>query len=426
MKFKVKSQNRLAKYYIPIFLVFSLTIFTFQYNREKKYKSDLLETRLEDSNQLVYKVFEITGANMDSLDSKISKYEVQDVRVTIIDLSGKVVFDNVIQDVSKMENHLNRKEIQDAKLSGHGSDIRTSASNNLAYFYHATRFDNCYVRSSYPYDMNLTSLLSPNNLFLYFLLILTLLIVMILFYFTNQITIKMHREQLDHDSEIRRKLTQHIAHELKTPLSSIIGYMETIHSNPDLSQERQKFFIERSYSQAVRLNGLLQDILLLNQMNDAPKTIEMEPVSLTKIVSNVIEDVEIKLQEKNTRVDLSLGDEIWIKGNSMLLYSIFRNLLDNSISYAGENVDVQIKKVNEDSNFYYFQYSDNGTGVEDQHLAHLFDRFYRIDKGRSRKKGGTGLGLAIVKNAVEIHKGSIEAQSKGLGQGITFLFSLHK
>lgn len=423
---QIKSPNRLAKYYIPIFLLFTLSVFVFQYNREKKYKSDMLEIRLEDSNQLVYKVFELTGMNSDSLDAKIQRYKVQDVRITIIDLSGIVVYDNVINDVSKLENHIHRAEIQKAKIDGQGSDIRTSASNNNPYYYHATRFGNCYVRSSYPYDMNLSSLLSPNNLFLYFLLVLSFVVIAVLFYFTNQISIKMHREQLEHDSSIRRKLTQHIAHELKTPLSSIIGYMETIHNTPNLSLERQQFFIERSYSQAIRLNSLLQDVLTINQMNDAPKTIDLEPLSVTKIISTVVEDVEIQLKEKNMSVELSLGDEIWVKANSMLLYSVFRNLLDNSIAYAGENVKIQIKRINEDSKYFYFQYADNGNGVEEMHLPHLFDRFYRVDKGRSRKKGGTGLGLAIVKNAIEIHRGTVVAKSKGIGQGIQFDFTIHK
>lgn len=425
-KSTLKSQQRLAKYYIPIFLVFSISVFTFQYNREKKYKSDMLEIRLEDSNQLVYKVFELTGMNSDSLDAQIKRYKVDDVRITIVDLSGVVVYDNVIGDVTQLENHIHRKEIQEAKVDGQGSDIRTSASNNHPYYYHATRFGNCYVRSSYPYDLNLSSLLSPNNLFLYFLLILSFVVIATLLYFTGQITLKMHREQLEHDSAIRRRLTQHIAHELKTPLSSIIGYMETINNTPDLTPERQQFFIERSYAQAIRLNSLLQDVLTINQMNDAPKTIEMEPVSVTKVVQTVTEDVELQLKEKNMVLELSLGDEIWVKGNSILLYSVFRNLLDNSLAYAGENVTIEIKRTNEDSKFYYFSYSDNGTGVEEQHLSHLFDRFYRIDKGRSRKRGGTGLGLAIVKNAVEIHQGTIQARSKGLGQGISFDFTIHK
>lgn len=386
----------------------------------------MLEIRLEDSNQMVYKIFELTGMNSDSLDAKIKRYKVEDVRITIIDLHGVVVYDNAIVDLSKLENHSHREEIQLAKMNGQGSDIRTSASNNNPYYYHATRFGNCYVRSSYPYDINISSLLSPNNLFLYFLLVLSFMVLTILFYFTNQITIKMQREQIEHDSAVRRKLTQHIAHELKTPLSSIIGYMETIHNTPGLSSERQQFFIERSYSQAIRLNTLLQDVLTINQMNDAPKTIDMEPVSITKIITNVVEDVEIQLKEKKMNIELSLGDEIWVKGNSILLYSVFRNLLDNSIAYAGENSNVYIKRMDEDAKHFYFSYSDTGVGVEEKHLEHLFDRFYRVDKGRSRKKGGTGLGLAIVKNAIEIHRGNIVAKSKGLGQGIAFDFTIHK
>ncbi|MHB9055842.1 MAG: sensor histidine kinase [Paludibacteraceae bacterium] len=421
----MNSKNLFIRYYLPIFLIFSISVLAFQYEREKRYKSDLLDAKLENTNAAVFYLLEHTRGSLNQLDSLIQNSVFKDERITIIDLSGKVVYDDVVKDISKMENHLSRSEVIRAIAKGSGSDIRTSKTNHNRYYYHATRFGNCYVRSSLPYNMTISSLLSPDNLFLYFWLILTFIVVAILLYFSNHFTVQMQREQLEQNAQVRRELTQQVAHELKTPLSSIIGYMETLYNNPDITPERRDFFINRSHSQAVRLNQLLQDVLELNQMNEAPQTIEKEAVCINKIVENMIEDLDIKLHDKNIIVDTSFGGDVWLRGNQMLIYSIFRNLMDNTISYAGKNVKINIALTGEDAKNYFFSFSDNGSGVSTEHLPFLFDRFYRVDKGRSRKTGGTGLGLSIVKNAVETHFGTISVHNKPSG-GLEFIFSLHK
>lgn len=418
-------KNILLKYYIPLFFLFSFAVLAFQYNREKQYKADLLNTLLGDTNDMVFNYFESKNGSLAHIDSLIAIFPHSDVRVTVIDLKGNVVYDNAVQDVAHMENHLSRKEIKLSMQYGSGSDIRTSHSNQKRYYYHATKFGNCYVRSSLPYDVNISTLLRPDNLFLYFWLAITFIIAAVLFYISNKYTIKINREQVEHDAAVRRRLTHQVAHELKTPLSSIIGYMETLHDNPEIAPERQRFFIERSHAQAERLNMLLQDILMLNQMNEAPQSVQMEPVLLNKVVQTVLDDVELKLHEKNINIYTSFGGDIWIKANPILLYSIFRNLLDNAIAYAGDGIKISLTLTNEDAQRYYFVFCDNGVGVAPEHIPFLFDRFYRVDKGRSRKTGGTGLGLSIVKNAVELHRGSISVRTKP-GSGLEFSFSLHK
>ena len=128
---------------------------------------------------------------------------------------------------------------------------------------------------------------------------------------------------------------------------------------------------------------------------------------------------------RNITVINSLKKSIQVKGNYSLLYSIFRNLMDNAIAYAGSNIQININCFREDENFYYFSFADTGIGVSPEHLNRLFERFYRVDKGRSRKLGGTGLGLAIVKNAVIIHGGNISAKNNQ-GGGLEFVFTLAK
>lgn len=229
----------------------------------------------------------------------------------------------------------------------------------------------------------------------------------------------------EEENRLKRQLTQNIAHELKTPVSSIQGYMETITGNPDMPEEKRAVFLERCYAQTTRLSGLLHDISMLNRIDESEDLFDREPLDLARMIREVATDSQPALQTKNMTIRLDLPESMPVTGNPSLLYSIFRNLTDNAIAYAGEKTLVQIHCYHQDPSYYYFAFADNGTGVAEEHLNRLFERFYRIDKGRSRKLGGTGLGLAIVKNAVLFHKGEISAKNRP-GGGLEFLFTLCK
>ena len=231
--------------------------------------------------------------------------------------------------------------------------------------------------------------------------------------------------QEEQQARLKRQLTQNIAHELKTPVSSIQGYLETILNTPNLPEETMHTFLERSYAQSNRLTVLLRDISVLTRMDEAPNLVEREHINLSLMIKNMLNEVALALEEKHITVINRLPDELSINGNSSLLYSIFRNLMDNAIAYAGTGVTVKINCFREDEKFYYFSFSDTGTGVPEEHLNRIFERFYRVDKGRSRKLGGTGLGLAIVKNAVLFHGGTIFAKNNPSG-GLEFVFTLQK
>lgn len=226
-------------------------------------------------------------------------------------------------------------------------------------------------------------------------------------------------------NRLKRQLTQNVAHELKTPVSSIRGYLETIVSDPGMDEEVKNHFIQRCFIQSQRLSSLLQDISTLNKLDDAPGSYEREPVNILTLFNTILSDVAQKLKEKNITVRTLIGPGVVVTGSHSLLYSIFRNLTDNAIAYAGEGVTVTVQVLSEDENYYTFSFADNGVGVAAGHLPHLFERFYRVDKGRSRKMGGTGLGLAIVKNAVLLHHGSISVRLAQTG-GLEFIFSLPK
>ncbi|MBP5318340.1 MAG: two-component sensor histidine kinase, partial [Paludibacteraceae bacterium] len=231
--------------------------------------------------------------------------------------------------------------------------------------------------------------------------------------------------QKEEQALLKRQLTQNISHELKTPVTSIQGYMETLRDNPDIDEEKKRFFIERCYAQSVRLSYLLQDISTLNKLDETSDIFAKEPVNLREIIESVLQDVALELEEKHFKVECDLPETMLIDGNQSLLYSIFRNLTDNSLHYAGTDILINISCYRTDNEFYYFSFADNGVGIEETHLSRIFDRFYRVDKGRSRKLGGTGLGLAIVKNAIIFHQGRISAKPHA-GGGVEFLFTLRK
>ena len=233
------------------------------------------------------------------------------------------------------------------------------------------------------------------------------------------------RDSEEDKTRLKRQLTQNVAHELKTPVSSIQGYLETIVSNPDIDKETKDQFIQRCYAQSRRLSSLLADISTLNKLDDAPQEYEFQPVNIPDLLQSIQRDVSMQMEDKHVTFRALVDPEVAVDGNPSLLYSIFRNLTDNSIAYGGEGVTITVQVLSESADFYTFSFSDNGPGVASKYIPHLFERFYRIDKGRSRKMGGTGLGLAIVKNSVLLHRGNISVRL-GIAGGLEFVFTLPK
>lgn len=229
----------------------------------------------------------------------------------------------------------------------------------------------------------------------------------------------------EEESRMKRQLTQNVAHELKTPVSSIQGYLETIISNPELAEDKRQFFLERCYSQSTRLTDLLRDISVLNRLDEASKLFDLADINIQKLINEIQKECSKEMEEKQITSEITLPGNPTVYGNYSLMYSIFQNLYDNAIAYAGEGIKITINCYKEDPKFYYFSFADNGSGIAEEHINRIFERFYRVDKGRSRKAGGTGLGLSIVKNGVNFHKGQISAKSSP-GKGVTFFFTLKK
>ncbi len=259
---------------------------------------------------------------------------------------------------------------------------------------------------------------------LMFAAVTMILLAVVLYRYAHRMDERIRREQDMKQTETRRQMTQNISHELKTPVASIMGLTETILDNPQLSDDKRLELTRRTHAQAQRLSHLLQDISTLNRMDYASQQLEHAPVDISQLVSDIIYESDSACDKRQLTVNNQLPDILVIKGNKQLLYSIFRNLMDNAINYAGEGAIVSISAF-ETTRYWRFTFSDTGQGIPAEHLPHIFERFYRVDKGRSRSMGGTGLGLAIVKNAVLHHDGTIQAMKNQAG-GLTIEFTLHK
>ena len=232
----------------------------------------------------------------------------------------------------------------------------------------------------------------------------------------------LHEEQ--EKIRIKKQLTNNINHELKTPVAAIQGYLETLLANPQIDERKRRDFLEKSAAQTERLRRLLADVSTITRMDEASQLIQKEPVVLNDLIDEVADEMALRPADQRLRVNVDFPKRVVIEGNPALLGSIFRNLADNAAAYSGGR-DIYIRLLDDTPDECTILFADNGIGVGEEHLPHLFERFYRVDKGRSRKLGGTGLGLSIVKNAVMIHNGTISVRNRDRG-GLEFTFTLKK
>lgn len=461
-------------------LAFSWTIILcfmgFQYLREKQYKSEYLNAQLQIYN---HHILELLNDGL-LYDEYITTHDkpFEDLRISVITHSGTVIYDNMIA-LDSLGNHHNRPEIIKALSDGQGNNIgRLSESDGREYFYSATRGDKVIIRTAIPYSSSLRELLKADMTFLVLMTAISLAMSVLAYFATRRLgktieqlnrfadkaqkgeafdedvpfpndelgSISNHIVQLyaqwqqtikDRDSahetalreeqekiRIKRQLTNNINHELKTPVASIQVCLETLLSGINLSEEKKQELIERCYVNNERLRRLLGDVSLITRMEDGNAIIGKEKIVVNDILSEIADELDILPDEERMELHTDFHEQVVIDGNLSLIGSIFRNLTQNAIAYSeGKNIFISLIENNDTE--CHIRFEDDGCGVEDKQLGRLFERFYRVDKGRSRQKGGTGLGLAIVKHAVLFHGGTITASNRP-GGGLRFDFTLKK
>lgn len=444
----------------------------FQYHRERQFKALQFNAELQLFNmQLLEAIGDGVGVRR-FMESR--RLPFADMRVTVIDSGGNVVYDN-LPDSMPLINHLDRPEIAAAVSDGTGYSIRRhSESTGIDYFYSAMHNGDVTVRAAVPYSVPLHDMLRADMTFLWFMAAVAVLTSLGGYFAArrmghtitrlNKFAAKAERGERIYDDEvfphdelgdishhivrlyarlqhatadlqreheqtihqeqekirIKKQLTNNINHELKTPVASIQVCLETLMAHPDMDASKREEFIARSYAQSQRLKKMLDDVAVITRMDEGAQRIEMEPVDIRQLVDEVVG--ELPANDFTIKIDVPEG--MVVDGNRSMLASVFRNLLDNAIAYSGGS-SVEITACISDEDGYRISVSDNGAGVPPDKLPHLFERFYRVDKGRSRKAGGTGLGLSIVKNAVKLHGGEISVDNKASG-GLEVVFSLKR
>ena len=425
-KIKVSYHRRLFVFFLSFLWLVIICFIAFQYVREKQYKSDFLSAQLQMYNMnLVRQVDE--GLSIEEyIEDHVKPFE--ELRVSVISLGGNVVYDNMIS-LDSLNNHSGRPEIKAALSSGSGYHIgRHSESDGRLYFYSATKGERCVVRTAIPYSSDLKELLEADWSFIFIIIALSIFVSFLSYFASRRLSRTIAKINLLHQEQeknrLKRQLTNNINHELKTPVASIQICLETLLSGIELSDEKKMDLIERCYVNNARLRNLLNDVSLITRMEDGSQLIGKEPMLLNTIIDEIGKELKVVPENERMILHSNFNEEVHINGNLSLIGSIFRNLTENAIAYSGgKNIYITLLSNNADSCTISFE--DDGRGVDPEKLHRLFERFYRIDKGRSRQIGGTGLGLSIVKHAVQFHGGNITVSNRA-GGGLKFVFTLSK
>ena len=448
----------------------------FQYTREKQYKSEFVNAQLQLYNKHLIERIENGYSYEDYINTHEKPFD--ELRISVIAFSGAVVYDNMLL-IDSLDNHKMRPEIAGSLKKGSAYHIgRQSASDGREYFYSATKGERVIVRTAIPYSADLRELLRADWTFLGIMISVSLAMSILAYFATRRLgknierlnrfaekaengeafdenepfpndelgSISNHIVQLyaqwqqtikDRDiayeatlreeqekMRIKRQLTNNINHELKTPVASIQVCLETLLSGINISEEKRQELIERCYANNERLRRLLGDVSLITRMEDGSQLIGKETVVINNIIDEIAKELEIMPEEERFLLHTNFNEQVIVDGNLSLIASIFRNLTENAIAYSGGK-NIYISLIENNDNYCRIDFEDDGCGVEEKQLPRLFERFYRVDKGRSRQMGGTGLGLAIVKHAVQFHGGTITVCNRQSG-GLRFEFTLKK
>lgn len=381
--------------------------------------------------------------SVEEIEHISASLDKEKLRVTLIGEDGGVQFDNEA-DSQQMENHSQRPEIQQAMETGEGQTVRNSETLSKNTFYYAVRLqDGSILRVAKDagsiYGIFGKALPS---------LLLTMVILMVLclgmaHFLTGKLImpieqlagkldeyddntdyeelnpfIRMIREQhqdIIKNARIRQDFTANVSHELKTPLTSISGYAELIETGM-ASEADVTRFARGIHASANRLLTLINDIIRLSELDGTEEELPMERVNLYELASTCVEMLEMNAEKHQVTISMK-GAECFINGNKQMIEELLFNLCDNAIRYNNVNGRVEVE-VDSKEGHSYLVVKDTGIGIPKEHQERIFERFYRVDKSRSKSTGGTGLGLAIVKHIIVKHNAEMDLESEA-GKGTT-------
>ena len=466
---------------IAILTLCEVAFIAFQFNREQRYREDLLNAQLTILNYQLLDQYEGGVVNVELWERTID-LPIQELQLAIFDSEGNILYDNT--GIGHLENPLELEELKMADKSelhrGFSVHNNDEVDDDDFYYYAALKEGDLYARTgALGHDVGLAEFMSIDRTFIWYAILIYIFIIAITWYATSRIGntvkrlsefaqaaekgeeifdtkvfprnelgtiahniviiyVRWQRTLAERDrqaaiaakeeqekAKLKRELTNNINHELKTPVSAISLELETLLTHKDkLTDAQRNMLISRCKANSDRLLKMIQDILTLNRLDDGAENIQRELLSLRDVVDETTDTLLPKAENVGIAFDINLPETMMMLGNGPLLEAIFNNLVNNAILYSGGST-ISIFLQEEDEKSYRIIIGDDGTGIGEEHLEHLFDRFYRIESGRSRKKGGTGIGLAIVKSAAQFHGGDITVRNLPTG-GLEFTLTLSK
>ena len=385
-------------------------------------------------------VLKNTGV-FDSVDDITYKDDGEDIRITLISTDGVAVYDNEAE-VGSMENHSDRPEVVEAFESGVGEAVRTSTTLGKSTFYYAILLDNGYVLRIAKETGNIWSLFA--NAFPVILVIaavIFLLTTIVTHFLTRSIVrpielmannldnvdnvevykemkpfaniIKQQHEAVLKNANVRQEFTANVSHELKTPLTAISGYSELIESGIT-DEEDTKRFAKEIHHNSNRLLSLINDTIRLSELDTMENELSTEELDLFEIAKNTVNTMQVSADKHEVELDIE-GESAIINADRMMMEELVYNLIDNAVRYNVKEGKVHVSVHNKDGKV-ILNVKDTGIGIPEEAQNRVFERFYRVDKSRSKSTGGTGLGLAIVKHIVARHNAGISLKSE-VGKG---------
>jgi two-component system phosphate regulon sensor histidine kinase PhoR len=420
-----------------------------------------LKSQLRENLRLIETAY--VGEALGDEPQKLSKFASKDLRITLIDSKGGILYDSDAETI-KMENHNDREEVIDAFAKGAGEDLRYSSTLQAKVFYFAKRLNDGKVLRLGMRQANLQQVFSKTIPYLIVLLAAIVAAAILIAIGLSRafisplqklvdqlgtpewmkienvykeiaplvntirkqdLELQLTIEQLSNEKQkithLKDEFTANASHELKTPLTSISGYAELI-ENDMAKPEDVKMFAGKIHKEALRLQSIANDIITLSKLDGQQGELFdlNEKVNLWNVAHGCVEDLSLKASKKSVSVSLDGDKAAEIQGNSKLLYEMVFNLVDNSIRYTEQGGKVAV--VVEPGAIVV---KDTGIGIPEECQSRVFERFYRVDKSRSKATGGTGLGLAIVKHIAEVLHATIQLNSAvGFGTEIRIGFKV--
>lgn len=338
-------------------------------------------------------------------------------RISFIDTKGTVLADSSVpyDQLKNLENHGDRIEIIEALKNGIGISLRKSDTTNTEYLYVALPFllnkQACGVTRIAFEATAINEINAAFNMTILVSLLAGILIAVILSYFYSVWISKPINRKGKELENIRKEFVANVSHELKTPLTSISGYIETLQNGAIEKPEVRNKFLDIIAIETARLNRLIEDLLIISDIESGRENKAPEKIDINETIMETIDFLNNIAHDKGIKLVTNFKEEnIFINGSHDRFKQMMLNLLENAIKYSPDNTKVLINVTCFESNV-QIEVIDEGIGISSEHLPKLFERFYRVDKSRSQKVGGTGLGLAIVKHIVSLFEGEISVTS---------------